>query len=325
MKMTADRGSGINVKGVLYIVAAAFFWGIMPMFAKLALNSGSDGLTSAAMRAYIAAVMYIVYGLITGAFKRFSPRHIPFFLLNGFCSITVMYLGYLKALEYIPAAMASALVYTAPCFVIIFSRIIYREPITKVKATAVAMTFLGCLLVVKMYDPASVGTNLKGILLALAAGIGYSTLTLFGRRGLSRYDAQINSIMPAIGGALCFFFFKPPWTVSITNVNMLIGFIGIGALGGFLPFLLYLQGMKCGVEGGNASVIATIEPVITTTAGVILYNEKLELLQYIGMATVIAGVILPIVAVSFGEKRRKAREENSGEDKILAAKTDKTR
>ena len=113
--------------------------------------------------------------------------------------------------------------------------------------------------------------------------------------------------------------------MSITNVNMLIGFIGIGALGGFLPFLLYLRGMKCGVEGGNASVIATIEPVITTTAGVILYNEQLELLQYIGMATVIAGVILPIVAASFGEKRQKARGENSGEDKFLAAKTDKTR
>ena len=46
MKMTAEKGSGINVKVVLYIVAAAFLWGIMPMFAKLALNSGSDGLTS---------------------------------------------------------------------------------------------------------------------------------------------------------------------------------------------------------------------------------------------------------------------------------------
>ncbi len=310
--MASGNGrTGINLKGVLFIVAAAFFWGTMPMIAKFTLANGSDGLTSAAMRAYVAAAVYVFYGLFTGVFKRFSPRHIPFYLLNGFCSITVMYLGYLKALEYIPAAMASAIVYTAPGFVIIFSRIIYKEPITKIKALAVVMTFGGCLLVVKMYDPASVGTNIKGILLALAAGVGYSTLTLFGRKGLSRYDAQVNAIMPALGGALMFFFFKPPWTVQITSVKLLIGFIGLGLLGGFLPFLLYLTGMRCGVEGGNASVIATIEPVITAVAGVIVYNERLELLQYLGMAVVIAGVMLPLLAATAAERREKAIESTA--------------
>ncbi len=313
--MAENEKTGINAKGVLYIVAAAFFWGIMPMFAKLALNSGADGLTSAVMRAYVAAVLYIAYGLITGAFKRFSPRHIPFFLLNGFCSITVLYIGYLKALEYIPAAMASALVYTAPGFVILFSRVIYKEPITKVKAAAVALTFIGCMLVVKLYNPASVSANLKGILLALAGGIGYSTLTLFGRRGLARYDAQINAIMPAIGGALCCFFFKPPWEIRITNLNMVIAFIGLGVLGGFLPFLLYLRGMRCGVEGGNASVIATLEPVITTVAGVVIYNERLEIWQYIGMATVITGVLLPLISASVEQRRR-----NEEKEKVLSEK-----
>jgi len=287
----------MSVKGVILIVGAAFFWGIMPIIAKFALANGSDGLTSAAMRAYVGAVVYIVYGFGTGAFKKLKLKQLPFFLLNGFCSITMMYVGYLKSLEYIPAAMASAIVYTAPAFVIIFSRIIYKEPITKVKALAVLLTFGGCLLVVKMYDPASVGTNIVGILYALAAGIAYSTLTLFGRKGVSLYDAELGSIMPAICGAVMMVFFKPPWTVEIPNVKLLIAFIAIGVVGGFLPFLLYLKGMNCGVEGGNASVIATLEPVVTAVMSVIIYGEKMEWLQYIGMVVVLAGVILPVLAV----------------------------
>lgn len=307
--MQNEKGKGINVKGVLYILAAAFFWGIMPMFARVAQNSGSDGITSAAMRGYVAAILYIIYGIATGAFKRFSPRHIPFYLINGFCSITMMYLGYLKALEYIPVAMASALTYTAPGFVIIFSRIIYHEPITRVKALAVLMTFGGCLLVVKLYDPSAFSTNIKGILFALAGGIAYSTLTLFGRRGLARYDAQINAIMPALGGAFWLLFFKPPWTIHIDNVGMVIGFIGIGAIGGFVPFLLYLKGMNCGIEGGTASVIAAVEPAITVVMGMILYNEKLEIWQYIGIAVIIAGVMLPMLPIADkinGKKSEKA-------------------
>ncbi|MBQ3048970.1 MAG: EamA family transporter [Oscillospiraceae bacterium] len=300
-----ENKSGMSVKGVLFIIGAAVSWGIMPMFAKFTIANGSDGLTSAAMRAYIGAVAYIIYGFATGAFKNFKFSRMPFFLLNGFCSITMMYIGYLKSLEYIPAAMASALIYTAPGFVIIFSRIIYKERITAVKAVAVLLTFGGCLLVVKMYDPASVGTNIKGILYALLGGISYSTLTLFGRKGVSGDNPALGSIMPAICGAVMMIPFKPIWKIEIAGTKLLIGFILLGVVGGFLPFLLYLKGMSCGVEGGNASVIATLEPVVTAVASMIIYDEKMEIWQYIGMAIVILGVILPMISIIKRKNQKK--------------------
>jgi drug/metabolite transporter (DMT)-like permease len=59
----------------------------------------------------------------------------------------------------------------------------------------------------------------------------------------------------------------------------------------YLPYLLYAYGLT-GLETGRASIMASIEPVVATLAGVFVYSEPLGLMSGCGAALVLAAVVL---------------------------------
>ena len=57
------------------------------------------------------------------------------------------------------------------------------------------------------------------------------------------------------------------------------------------PYLCYTKGLS-GLENGTASVIASIEPVMATMLGILIYKEKLTFINAAGMMLVLASIIL---------------------------------
>ena len=58
-----------------------------------------------------------------------------------------------------------------------------------------------------------------------------------------------------------------------------------------IPYLSYTQGLKT-VEAGKASIIATVEPVVATLVGIVLYREGLSLLAALGIVLVLGAIVL---------------------------------
>ena len=59
----------------------------------------------------------------------------------------------------------------------------------------------------------------------------------------------------------------------------------------YLPYLLYTFGLT-GLETGRASILASVEPVVATLLGVLVYHEKLSLTGALGILCVLAAVVL---------------------------------
>ena len=59
----------------------------------------------------------------------------------------------------------------------------------------------------------------------------------------------------------------------------------------FLPYLLYTRGLE-GLENGKASIMASIEPVVATVVGVIIYHETLTLMSAAGVILVLSAIVL---------------------------------
>ena len=57
------------------------------------------------------------------------------------------------------------------------------------------------------------------------------------------------------------------------------------------PYLFYTKGLS-GVENGTASVLASVEPVVATLAGVVVYKETLNLWNVIGIGMVLFSIVL---------------------------------
>lgn len=59
----------------------------------------------------------------------------------------------------------------------------------------------------------------------------------------------------------------------------------------FLPYLLYTRGLE-GLENGKASIMASIEPVVATVVGVIIYHETPTLMSAAGVILVLSAIVL---------------------------------
>ena len=58
-----------------------------------------------------------------------------------------------------------------------------------------------------------------------------------------------------------------------------------------IPFLSYTLGLRS-VEASRAGILATIEPMVATLVGILVFSEPLTLLSGIGILLILASVIV---------------------------------
>lgn len=282
-------------KGLLYVLGGALMWGTLPVFSRIAYANGSDPLTAGAWRAYIAAAVFLVWFLIDGTFKKLRRKDIPFYIVYGLLGVGGTFVFYMLAVNMLSTAMAAMLLYTAPAFVILFNRIIYKDRITKLKVAALCCTFFGCFLVVRGYDFQSLRADMPGILVGLLSGLSYSMVTVMGRAAGKKNDARTNAGLMILFGSSIFLFLRPPFRLSLPTPVLLGCYLGLAALGSVFAYLFYLRGMAEGLDGAIASIAATVEPVIATILGIVIFKDPFELWQALGMAIVVFGAALPFL------------------------------
>ena len=66
-------------------------------------------------------------------------------------------------------------------------------------------------------------------------------------------------------------------------------FIALGVLGGGVSFISYIVGLKHTVPT-VAAVVAMVEPVTATLFGIVLLNESLRSVQFLGMGLILVTV-----------------------------------
>ena len=59
----------------------------------------------------------------------------------------------------------------------------------------------------------------------------------------------------------------------------------------YLPYFLYTYGLT-GLETGKASILASVEPVVATLIGILVFHETLTPVALAGILLVLAAVVL---------------------------------
>jgi len=287
MKTGKNTGSAL-------IITAAVFWGLMGLFVR---SFSAYGFTSghvAALRLGVGALIFALVMLVKdrGLF-RIALRDLPVFLGLGICSLTFFTNCYFRAIELMPLSTAAILLYTSPIWVMLMSALLFKEKLTGKKLCALAMAFLGCVLVSGLG-----GRGMSGfaLLCGLGAGFGYALYSIFGTIALRRYEPFTVTFYGFVFGALGCLALSGPGALlhnlaSAPALTML-WFIPTAALvSAVIPYLCYTQGLKT-VEAGKASIIATVEPVVATLLGLLLYHERLGLAAFCGIVLVLAAIVL---------------------------------
>lgn len=277
------------------IILAGMLWGSMGIFVR---NLNAAGLHSMEIVSLRSVVTAVVMGIFLLCYRkemfRIRIKDIWCFIGTGVFSIVFFNFCYFKTMTLASLSVAAVLLYTAPSFVMVMSFFLFGEKFTKTKVAALLLALAGCVLVTGILSDTQ-SLTMVGILTGLGAGLGYALYSIFCRyaleRGYHTFTILFYTFLLAAIGGIPLTDWKQVADVAFLDLSG-VGFaIEFALVSTVLPYLLYTAGLQF-VENGRASILASIEPVVATVFGVILFHEKMTLMGLAGMILVLVSIVI---------------------------------
>ena len=254
--------------------------------------------TRTAMAMVLLAVLAVPLGL------RLRPKRFRGVFARSAIHGAAM-LIYFGALAFLPVAQVAAGLFTAPIFVLLIQRFAYGQPISGVQVLAVAVGFVG---VVMVLGPEAMSGATLAALLPVIAGALYAMGNIATREWCAGESAEtivagffgMLGVMGLIGMAVL-------WAVPVAVPEGAEGFLQRGAVwptGSFLWWtFVQAAGSLLGVgmiikayQIAEASKVSVFEYIILPASaawGFVLWDETLTWLAVSGMALIaLAGVLI---------------------------------
>ena len=275
--------------GVLLIMLSAFGFGLMPIFATYAYAGGVNVPTLLFLRFSLAAVCLFVYLFWRRTVWRLGRREMSALLFLGAVLYTMQSAFYFSAVRYIPASLAALVLYLYPVFVAGLAVWLDKETLSLHTALPAVLSLTGIAVVL--------GAPLDevdgfGVLLAFGAAIVYSVYITLGRRVVAAVSPLMTSAMISAFAALSFLVF------GLADSSLHFAFSGAtwAVIAGVVVFstILAMATFFAGMErigATRASILSTVEPVVTIGCSALLLGEKLSWLQGFGALLVLTGAV----------------------------------
>jgi drug/metabolite transporter (DMT)-like permease len=204
---------------------------------------------------------------------------------------------FIVGINFTYSANAAVMLGTIPIWVAIFSHLLSSEKMTRMKGYGVILGFLGILaIILGGKNPISFGSQtFIGDLIIIASAVCWGLYTVYSKPFLTNYTPlQFTVIMITIGCiSLCILAIPNLLVLEWTSISPAAygGVVYSGLLAIGIAYIIWNYGLQT-VGTVRTAAYQNLVPVLGLIFGVILLNEQLGLIQYIGSAIVITGIIL---------------------------------
>lgn len=276
-----------------YVAIGASLWGIIGYFVKELAELGFTSLQIVFLRAASAFLFFLLWIVVQQpSLLKIKISHMWYFFGTGVMSVSFFNWCYFTTIQTSSIAIAAILLYTAPAFVLIISIFVFKEQLTKQKLFALFVTLLGCTLVSGVFS-AQLELSMQSLLIGLGAGLGYSLYSIFGKLAGKKYETLTISFYTFLFAMAVLY---PTSHISSSDANVfgtsaILYIMGLGLFPTVLAYWFYTQGLKQ-LEASKASIVSTIEPVVATIMGLLIYKENVSLIQAAGILLVLSAVLL---------------------------------
>ena len=289
--MSESFGDPMKKLAPILIISAGLLWGILGVFSRMLGEMGWKSIEVTEARCIVAGAALILFLLIFDREKlKIQIKDLWMFLGTGLCSLVFFNLCSFYTIAHTTMAVASMLLYTAPCMVMVMAALFFHEKITREKLASVAAAILGCVFIT---DLAGARLSPWLLLTGLGAGFGYALYSIFSVPALKKYSPITVTVYTFIVAGIFLIPFARPWEMveSIESAQGVLGVLGLGLLSTLAPYLLYTKGLQY-TEASRASVMAFSEPLCATLAGVALFEETLTLKNMVGILLIFLSIVM---------------------------------
>lgn len=276
------------------ILAAGCFWGVIGVFTRSLLAEGVTSGGILVIRSGGCAVLFTLWALLRRPESlKIKWKDAWLFFCFGVLSTFFFTYCYYRSIDLGSLSAACTLMYSAPVFVMIISLFAFGEKFSRRKLAALLCAMLGCTLVSGILEGGA-NVNAAGVIYGLLAGIGYACYSVcikaLSNRGYDTLTINVWGWILCTAAGLIVWGTAPAAPVVASGRNILLG-VGLIVVSGFLPALLYSEGLK-GEEAGKGAVMASVEPVVASVVGFVAFQEKPTVFGVVGIALVLTAVAL---------------------------------
>lgn len=281
---------------VIFVLIAGTLWGCIGIFVRHYTALGLSSMQTVTIRMTIAAILFALFVLIyRPKLYKIRLKDLWIFLGSGVISVGFFTYCYFTSIELSSLSVAAVLLYTAPAFVMLFSLIFFKERMTIPKAISLVLAVLGCAMTTGVIG-GRLNVTLAGFLFGLGSGICYALYSIFSRFALNRGYEPFTITLYTFLFAAIFSLLATDVRPVLHIVTADLGSIGYAVLFAMvscvLPYVFYTLGLKH-IASSTASIIATVEPVVATVIGAVVFSEPLAIpFGYLGVALVFLSVVL---------------------------------
>ncbi|HEV2141508.1 MAG TPA: DMT family transporter [Candidatus Dormibacteraeota bacterium] len=272
------------------VVVSAVAFGTLSIFAKLAYNHGLGTVQLLAFRFALAAVGMWALSFVAGQNPlRLSRRQAVSLVTVGGILYTLQAMTYFIALRTLPASLCVLIVYIYPSLVVIAAWLFLGRRVSRWHVGALVASFAGVILLVGGAQ-FQLGT---GLIFAFAAPLMYTTFILISERVMAAVPPVAASAVMMSGTAvvLCLIaLFEGQLVLPATPQAWAIS-VGIAVVPTMIAISLFLAGLPR-VGAARASLISTLELVVTVTLAILLLGDRFTLLEAFGGVLVLGAVVV---------------------------------
>ena len=268
-----------------WMLVAGFLFAAAGVLVKIGASQFS-AVELAFYRSFVTMIAAFTFLRFTGQGVRspFLGTHV----IRGIVGAASL-MGYFYAITQLPLATAQTLNYTSPLFLAVATTVVLGERFSPWLVVAIGLGFAGvAMLLQPNFQDGKEGAAMVGLFSGVLAAWAYLSVRTLGRLG--EPDWRVVFWFGTIASAIC-----ATWQliaggfhrVGWDNVFLLLGLGTTGLLAQLAMTRAYRTGNTLVVGSFSYSAI-----VFSTAATIVLWDEKLSLLEWCGMAVIVASGLL---------------------------------
>jgi drug/metabolite transporter (DMT)-like permease len=290
------KGIDRSIQKYALIMLSGILWGTIGLFVKVLDAKGSTSEYTTFMRMFFAFLLLFAITLAkegTASFRIGRNTLISCALL-GFVSMSLNNLCYTNAVNRLGMSLAAAILYMAPIFTSIQSKLFFHEKVGRNKLIALAFNVIGCVLAATGGRLSLEGVSVIGLLFGIGAAFAYSTQNIFGRLATDEASPFVVATYN--------FFFAAAFTLVVARPfstiddpfepQLLIWGLLFGLIPTTIAYLLYFAGIQGLTETSKVPVFCSLELVVATVLGAVLFSENLPPASLAGTALILVSIML---------------------------------
>ena len=273
--------------GVAYCAAAALAWALIGPVSRICFEEGMDPFAVSFWRLFFSGLCFLTHAFLKGGLKA-KFRDGVCMMLFGAINVSLVILSLQISIQRSGGALAIILMFTAPAWVALFSRIFFHEAINASRMAALSLAMLGTCMVCLSGGSLGGEVSFIGIACGLLSGFTYAFQFLFFTWYKDRYTTQALFAYTFLPAALVIFFFTELRAVSLHAAAALFVLSFIST---YVSYFWYGQSLRY-LSPVQAAIVGNLEPVVSTLLCWWMWKENFSLIGWAGCILVICSVLL---------------------------------